>query len=62
MGKHSSESFSVSQPKPVVSTDVNQDKQFEVLSLMNEAGVRVRASVPIFLPHERAYPLSDMRR
>ena len=57
MGKQSSESFSINERKPVISTDVSQDDRFDVPGFMKEAGVRALANVPIFLPGGRAFGL-----
>ncbi|MFD2816706.1 PAS domain S-box protein [Paracoccus aerius] len=57
LGKHSSESFSLSERTPVIRTDVSQDKRFELPAFMKEAGIRAFAHVPIFLPGGRVYGL-----
>ena len=57
MNKHSSESFSINQRKPVISTDISREDRFEVPGFMREAGVRALANVPIFLPGGRAFGL-----
>lgn len=57
MGKHSSESFSINERKPVISTDISQEQRFEVPGFMKEAGVRALANVPILLPGGHAFGL-----
>ena len=57
MGKHSSESFSINERKPVISRDISQDERFEVPGFMKKAGVRALANVPILLPGGCAFGL-----
>ena len=57
MSKHSSESFAITERKPVISRHVSKDERFEIPGFMQEAGVTALANVPIFLPGGRAFGL-----
>lgn len=57
LDERSSESFSIKERKPVISSDISEDDRFDLPQFMRDAGVRALANVPIFLPHDRAYGL-----
>ena len=57
MTEQSSESYSISAGKPVITRDIRKEDRFAVPQFMFEAGVIALANVPIFLPGGKAYGL-----
>lgn len=57
MREHSSETFSITARRPVITQDIRIENRFEVPAFMMEAGVVALVNVPIFLPGGRAYGL-----
>jgi PAS domain S-box-containing protein len=57
MGEHSSETFAISEGKPVISQDIHKEERFAVPEFMKKAGVVALVNVPIFVPGGKAYGL-----
>ena len=57
MSERSSETFSITAGKPVITQDINEENRFEYPDFMRQAGVVAIANVPIFLPGGKAYGL-----
>ena len=57
MNEYSSETFAISQSKPLFIRDIREEPRFGVPPFMKEAGVIALANVPIRLPGGKAYGL-----
>lgn len=57
MSERSSESYSISERRPVISRDISREPRFDIPDFMKREGVRALVNVPIFLPGGRAFGL-----
>ncbi|MBP1178326.1 PAS domain S-box protein [Methylobacterium sp. PvR107] len=57
LDEHSSETFAISEGKPVITRDIRKEERFDVPAFMRNAGVVALANVPIFVPGKKPYGL-----